>query len=102
MGEREFLSVQCFFPLLSNVSRPQYSPSADFSYTENVFKMKMFGRTQFFPKNLSCDVEFAFQAPLLWKFNGEVRYEFYYASYDLPREMKLYMNNLRGGVYFCF
>jgi hypothetical protein len=99
---REFLSLQCFVPILSNVSRPQYSPSGDYSYTENLWKMKMFGRTEFFPKNISCDLLFAFQVPVFWRFNFQVSYEFYFTSYDLPREVKMYMNNARGGVFFCF
>ncbi|HTY58330.1 MAG TPA: hypothetical protein VMF59_05910 [Bacteroidota bacterium] len=102
LAEREFVSVQCFVPLLSNVSRPRYSPSGDYSYTENTFKMKMFGRTQFFPKNISADILLSFQAPVFWRFNAGVSYEFYFASYDLPREVKMYMNNARGGVFFCF
>ena len=39
IAEREFFSLQCYVPLLSNVSRPQYSPSGDYSYTENVWKI---------------------------------------------------------------
>jgi hypothetical protein len=102
IAERRFFSLQCYMPLLSNVSRPQYSPSGDFSYTENVWKMKMFGRTEFFPRNVSCDLLFAFQLPVLWRFNIQVSYEFFFASYDLPRELKMYMNNARGGIFYCF
>lgn len=102
IAEREFFSLQCYVPLLSNVSRPQYSPSGDYSYTENVWKMKMFGRTQFFPKNVSLDLLLAFQVPLIWRFNFQASYEFFFASYDLPRELKMYMNNVRGGVFYCF
>ena len=102
IGEREFVSVQCYIPLLSNVSRPQYSPSGDYSYTENVWKMKMFGRTELFPKNVSLDLLLAFQVPLIWRLNFQAGYEFFIASYDVPRELKMYMNNVRGGIFFCF
>jgi hypothetical protein len=102
IAEREFLSLQCYVPLLSNVARPQYSPSGDYSYTRNVFVMKMFGRTEVFPKNISCDMVVACQVPLFWRFNVQLSYEFFFASYDLPGEMKMYMNIARGGVFFCF
>jgi len=102
LGEREFVSLQCFFPLVSNVSRPQYSASGDYSYTENAFKLKMFGRTVVFPKNFSCDLLLEFQLPVFWRFNAGVSWEFYYTSYDLPRELRLYLNTARGGVFFCF
>ena len=102
LGEREFLSLQCFFPLVSNVSRPQYSPSLVYSYTENTFKMRMFGRTEVFPKNLSCDLLLDFQIPLFWRFNAGATWEFYYASYDLPRELRMYMNSARGCIFFCY
>ncbi len=101
IAEREFVSLQCFVPLIGNVSRPAYSPSLDYSYTENTFRMKMFGRTEFFPKNLSCDVLLSIQFPVVWRFNAGASYELYYASYDLPREVKMYMNNLRVGAFFC-
>jgi hypothetical protein len=39
---------------------------------------------------------------VIWRFNFQASYEFFFASYDLPREMKMYMNNVRGGVFFCF
>ena len=102
LGEREFLSLQCFFPLVSNVSRPQYSPSGDYSYTENTFKMRMLGRTVVFPKNLSCDILLEFQIPVFWRFNAGLTCEFYYTSFDLPREMRMYMNTARGDIFFCF
>ena len=102
IGEREFLSLQCFIPLVSNVSRPQYSPSTDYSYTDNTFRMKMFGRTVVFPKNLSCDVLLGFQVPVFWRLNAGVSCEFYYTSYDVPRELRMYVNVARGDVFFCF
>jgi len=101
-AEREFLFLQLYVPLLSNVSRPQYSPGGDYSYTENVWKMNVFGRTEVFPKNVSCDLLLSFQVPLAWKFNIQFSYEFYFASYDLPRDVRMYMNNARAGLFFCF
>lgn len=102
LAEREFLTVQCFVPIVSNVSRPRYSPSGDYSYTENVWKMRMFGRTEFFPENISCDILVAFQVPVVWRFNCQVGYEFFFTSYDIPRDVKMYMNNARAGVVYCF
>lgn len=102
IAEREFLFLQCCLPLLSNVSRPQYSPSGDYSYTENEWKMKVFGRTEFFPKNFSCDLLLAFQVPVVWMLNFQVSYEFFVASYDVPRDVTMYMNAARAGIFFCF
>ena len=98
----EFLSVQLFLPIVSNVSRPKYSPSGNYNYIDNDWKFKMFGETKFFPKNFSVNALLTYHRPLIWNFNLQICYEFYYSSYDEPREVNMYMNNVSIGLFFCF
>lgn len=100
--EREFFFVQLFIPIVSNISRPTYSSSGDFNYTDNDWKFKMFGKTKFFPENFSINVLMTYQRPLFWSFNLQFDYEFYYSFYNEPQDVKMYMNNLRAGLFFCF
>ncbi len=99
---RECFSLQLFVPIVSNVSRPTYSPRGDFNNTDNDCKFKLFGKTTVFPKNFSLNAMLAYQRPLFGSFDLQISYEFFYAFYAEPREVNLYMNNFRGGVYFCF
>jgi len=101
-AEREFLSVQIFIPIVSNVSRPKFSPSGDFNYIDNDLKFRMFGETKFFPENFSVNAIVTYQHPLIWNFNYQISYEFYYSFFDKPKEVDMYMNILRAGLFFCF
>lgn len=100
--ERQSLSFQINIPVLSNISRPKYSPSGDYNYTENDWKFRMFGKTEFFPENFSVNSQIVYQAPLAGDFNYQLNYEFYYSFYNRPQDVKMYMNNLRAGVFYCF
>ena len=99
---REAFSLQLFIPVVSNVSRPKYSLSGDFNYTDGDWKFKMFGDTKFFPDNFSVNAIISYQAPLVGDFNFQINYEFYYSFYNEPRDVNMYMNNLRAGLFFCF
>ncbi len=99
---REFFSIKLFIPVVSNLSRPTYSSSGDFNYTDNDWKFKMFGETKFFPAIFSVNTLLTYQRPLIWKLNLQINYEFYYSSYDKPRNINMYMNNLCAGLFFCF
>ncbi|MCK9281842.1 MAG: hypothetical protein M0P71_14550 [Melioribacteraceae bacterium] len=99
---RQFFSLQLFIPLLSNVSRPQFSPSADFNYPELDWKLKMFGKTKFITDNFSVNTILTFQSPLYWKFNYQLSYEFFYSTYSEPKEVSMYMNSFRAGLFYCF
>ncbi len=98
---RQFFSLQIYIPLISNVSRPKYSPSADFNYPELDWKLKMFGETVFITDNFSVNTIFVFQSPLFWKLNYQFSYEFYFSAYSKPKEVKMYMNCFRAGLFFC-
>jgi hypothetical protein len=102
VSSREFLSAHFYMPVISNVSRPAYSPGGNYNYTENDWKFKMFGETRIVPKNFSLNVLLMYQRPLIGSFNMQVSYEFYYSTYDEPAEIRMYMNNLRAGLAFCF
>ncbi|KUO60586.1 hypothetical protein APF79_02045 [bacterium BRH_c32] len=99
---RQFFSLQLFIPLLSNVSRPQYSPSADFNYPELDWKLKMFGKTKFIIDNFSVNTILTFQSPLYLNFNYQLSYEFFYSTYSEPKEVSMFMNSFRAGLFFCF
>jgi hypothetical protein len=101
-GSKESVTLRLFMPLLSSVSRPTYSPSGDFNYTDNDWKFKQFGRTMLFPKNFAVNARLSYQRKLFGGFDIQFSYEFFYAYYAEPREITLYMNNVRGGVFFCF
>jgi hypothetical protein len=99
---REFLSAQFFIPLVSNVSRPQYSPSGDYNYALNDWKYKMFGKMEVFPENFSLNTLLVYQRPLWESLNIQLSYEFYYSFYERPQDIGMYMNNFRVGVLHCF
>jgi len=99
---REYFSIQFFIPIVSNISRPKYSSSGDYNYVDNDWKFKMFGETKFFPENFSMDFLFTYQRPVIWKFNLQLSYEFYYSFYNEPQNVNMYINNLRAGLFFCF
>jgi hypothetical protein len=102
LSEREFFLAQIFIPLISNVSRPDYSKSMDYNYVDNDWKFKMFGETEFITDNFSLDLLISYQTPLLSQINLQLNYEFYYSTYSEPKEISMYMNNLRAGLFFCF
>jgi hypothetical protein len=102
IAERDFISAQIYMPLVSNVSRPEYSASGDYNYSQNTWKIKMFGKTEFFPNNFSLDLRLNYKRPLIWNFNVQLSYELYYSFYNKPSDIKMYMNNIRGGLFYCF
>jgi hypothetical protein len=99
---RESFSLFLFFPVVSNVSRPQYSSSGDYSYTENNWKIKAFGRTESFIKNFSVNSILLYQRPVLGDFNLQLSYGFFYSFYGTPQDINMYMNDFRAGFFYCF
>ena len=99
---REAFSIQLFIPVVSNVSRPKYSLSGDFNYIDNDWKFKIFGKTKLFPDNFSVNTLVSYTAPLFDNINYQINYEFYYSFYDEPRDINMFMNNLRAGFLVCF
>lgn len=101
-GEREWISFQLYLPLVSNVSRPAYSASGDYNYIENDWKFKAFGKTKVFPINFSVNALWIYQRPLFGSLNLQLSYELFFSSYPIPRDVSMYMNNLRAGIFYCF
>ncbi len=99
---RESFFALLFFPVVSNVSRPQYSSSGDYSYTKNNWKMKAFGRTESFIKNFSVNAILLYQRPVLGDFNLQLSYGFSYSFYGTPQDINMYMNDFRAGIFYCF
>ena len=99
---RESVSLFAFFPVVSNVSRPQYSSSGDYSYTENDWKIKDFGTTESFLKNSSVNTILIYQRPLAGDFNLQLSYEFSYSFYGTPQDISMYMNDFRVGFFYAF
>jgi len=104
---RESFSIMVFFPLVNSVTRPKFSPSGDLNYTDGDRKLIppwpwKNGETEFLTDNFSLNTIITYHRPLLWQFNFQITYEFYYSFYDKPDEVNMYMNNLRAGITFCF
>jgi hypothetical protein len=102
IDDREFAFVQVSIPVVSNTSRPEYSPSGDYNYDENNWKIKVFGGTTWIPKDFAADVLVVYDRPFVGIVNLTFSYEFSYATYERPRELGIFVNALRAGVHFCF
>jgi hypothetical protein len=99
---QNYISSQLFIPLISNISRPAYSSSGDYNYTTNEWDINPFGETLFFPQNISFNAKINYQKPIGAKTSLQLSYEFFFASYYKPRDIKMYMNNLRIGLFYNF
>ncbi len=97
---KNIFSIDLNIPILSNVSRPQYSPSADYNYITNTWDVKIFGKTVLFPDNLAFDLNFNYQRLIYNNLKFKLNYELEYARYNSPKLMKMYMSNLSVG--FCY
>jgi len=89
-------------PLVSNVSRPEYSASGDYNYEKNDWQIKAFGNTRIIPENLVFNTRFSYEHRLFRRFIMKAEYEFYFAKCDDPDRVKFYMNNLRIGILYTF
>ncbi|MHC1774924.1 MAG: hypothetical protein AB9834_05865 [Lentimicrobium sp.] len=102
ISNRQFITGQLFIPVVSNVSRPTYSPSGDYNYTTNQRNIKTFGETVFSPQNFSVNASLRYQRPIGTKVSLQLNYEFCFTRYNEPREIAMYMNNFRIGLFYCF
>jgi hypothetical protein len=101
-SDRNYLGLQIFSPLISNVSRPPYSPSGDYDYDKNDWIIKPFGKTVLFPQNFSVNTNMVYQLPVSAKLSIRVNWEFYYMKYTDPDDIGMYMNNFRVGIFYLF
>ena len=101
-ADDEYISLLLSVPLVSNVSRPQYSSSGDYNYNENDWDIATFGKTVLFPNHLSANVLLMYRTVLSPDFSFQISYEFFYSYYKKPKAVGMYMNNIRVGSFFCF
>lgn len=99
-SDRNYLGLQVYSPLISNVSRPPFSSSGDYDYDENEWIIKPVGRTVLFPRNLSVNTNMFYQVPVSPKLNIRFNWEFYYMKYPDPDDIAMYMNNFRLGIFY--
>jgi len=99
LRKSEFVSLQLSVPMISNISRPNYSPSKNYSYTTNTYKVDVFGKTEIVPNNFFLNTVLTYQTPIGESINLQIEYEFYYSLYNEPKEIIMYMNNIRAGLF---
>ena len=102
LASGEYLAIAASLPLVSNVSRPVYSPAGDYNYDENDWKIKVLGETRVFPRNFSMIARVMYVRPLASAWSLHLGYEFASSSYDRPADVDMYMNALRAGVLYSF
>lgn len=100
LRKSEFISLQLSLPVISNISRPDYSPSKNYSYATNTYIIDAFGEMEIFPKNIFLNAVLTYQKPIGESINLQIEYEFYYSLYNKPKEIAMYMNNIRAGLFF--
>jgi hypothetical protein len=101
INDRNSWTARILFPLVSNISRPAYSPSEDYNYSTNQFKIKSVGKMVYFPANFFLNLILTWHTTISAGFGFQLDYEFFYSSYDKPKDVKMFMNNLRAGVSLC-
>ena len=99
-SDRNYLGLQIYSPLISNVSRPPFSSSGNYDYDENDWIIKPFGKTVLFPQNLSVNTNMIYQVPVSPKLSIRFNWEFYYMKYTYPDDIGMYMNNFRLGIFY--
>ena len=100
LSARDLIGFRVYIPLVSNVSRPEYSSSGGYDYEENEWIVKSFGETEFFPANFSVNAHFEYQHQIFTHISLQFGYEFYFANYNKPDQISLYMNNFRLGIFY--
>lgn len=102
ISPRNLFTFHCYIPLVSNVSRPEYSPSGGYDYTENKWIIKSTGKNEIFPENSSVNIRMFLQHNMSKRISLIADYEFYYLKYKRPGVINMYMNNLRAGTFINF
>ena len=99
-SSRNYLGLQVFSPLISNVSRPPYSPSGNYDYERNEWVIKPFGSMELFTQNFSLTTNMVYQLPVSAKISLRLNWEFYFMKYPDPDDIGMYMNNFRAGIFY--
>jgi hypothetical protein len=100
LSDRDFIDFRLYIPLISNISRPEYSSSGGYDYEKNEWIVKTFGKTEIFPANFSMNTHLDYRHQLSTHFSIQFSYEFYFATYNEPDHIGLYMNNFRVGMFY--
>jgi hypothetical protein len=100
LSDRDFIHFRVYIPLLSNVSRPEYSSSGGYDYEKNEWNVETFGKTEFFPANFTMNAHLEYQYQIFAHFRIQCGYEFYFATYNKPDQISMYMNNFRLGMFY--
>ncbi len=101
-NQKEYISARLSSPVVSNISRPKYSPSENYSYSTNIYKVDLFDKMVFFPNNFFINTILAYHTPISQSFGLQIEYEFFYSLYNKPKEVSMYMNNVRAGLFWQF
>jgi hypothetical protein len=96
------LKFQVFIPVISNVSRPEYSSSGDYNYEKNDWEVKTFGKTVFLTKNTGINAQLNYSRNLSRNLHLNVEYEFYFFQSKYCELMRFYMDNFRLGLTYSF
>jgi hypothetical protein len=96
------VEMKLFIPLVSNVSRPEYSSSGNYDYEKNDWVTRPFGKTVFLTKSPGIDTRLKYSHGISDKIRLNAEYEFRYAQYKSPELIRFYMNNVRLGLSFSF
>lgn len=99
---RNKLTFQVFIPVISNVSRPEYSSSGDYNYEKNDWDVKTFGKTVFLTKNKGINAQLDYSRILSRHIHLNVEYEFYFYQNKSNELIRFYMNNFRLGLTYSF
>jgi hypothetical protein len=102
VNDGKSLVIDFDLPVISNVSRPKYSPIGDYSYADNDWKIKTFGKTEFFWNNFVPNLSVFYLMAITDHIDLQLSYEFFYARYDEPVPVRQYMNNIRFGLVYGF
>jgi len=99
---KEYITAQCGVPAISNISRPEYSPSNNYSYSSNRYIVTTFDKMMYFPDNFFINTILTYHTPISRMFSLQIEYEFFYSLYNKPKEVSMYMNNARAGLFWQF
>jgi|SRR5512133_1653213 hypothetical protein len=99
---RNEFTLNAFIPVISNVSRPAYSSSGDYNYESNDWDVKTFGETFFMTGNPGINTQLLYARRLSVRLKLSAEYEFFYSQNKDPELIRLYMNNFRVGLSYCF
>ena len=100
LSDRDFINFRVYIPVLSNISRPEYSSSGGYDYEKNEWIVETFGTTEFFPANFNVNAHIDYQHQISTHIRFQFGYEFYFATYNKPDQIGMYMNNFRLGMFY--